>query len=87
MLGFRKGDLYLVPECRTHAHNLMFITLAEGIGAVRLETDLARVGIEHVSYSVTTITYRRELQLCENIPLHYVNSNCTHSVWTLYINP
>ena len=61
MLGFRKGDLYLVPECRTQAYNLMFISLGEGIGAVRQETDVAIVGIEHVSYSVIVITYRREL--------------------------
>ena len=65
----------------------MFIILVEGIGEVRLETDVASMGIEYVSYSMITITYRRELQLCKNIPLHYVNSNYTHSVWTLYINP
>ena len=59
-MGFRKVALYLVPECRTQTYNLMFITLAEGIGAVRLENDVASVGIEHVSYSVITITYRRE---------------------------
>ena len=80
MLGFRKGDLYLVPECRTRAHNLMFITLVEGIGADRLETNMASIGIEQVSYSVVAITYRRELQLYKNILLYYINSNCTYSV-------